>query len=653
MHESLRIETLSRLPPSIRASATAAMAMPVKNRKTEDLERVRTFVNNAPLKQRILALPAIYANLDPLQIPDTSIFDMPPTPSSLAAVETINRGVVAVETILLVRNIPESVCSQIWSRVLPWAQFIELYHEHLFIVLSISDGSFYVKLLMLLDNLAQELDTAQRIMSVPWFWFILGRSWSHLPTVVDEGNRKHVRFTLQHFFGDKALADWRNTSEFLDGLSGGWFQLARSLISFIQETLPESEAALNAEAIYFLRSCLRLMGYLNMALTGSLQERFHLTLDLRQQVLSQGIIRVLSQAARCLTKSEASDTLVTVLRDCFNLIGFSPSGFPRLPLAIEEGLLHALLACAGGPYAAALHQHDYFTTYLVQWFPASLVDYKFLCALDKALNSSEVVDAVQSQHFKRSLVHKLWDKFMIIAKEYLDFSREFRGNRTSYRACDNLKCQKLDVKTAFRRCSWCRSFYYCSTQCQGIDWRAGGHRKTCLSFGSLLLSDKNDLNFDARQRSFLRALVHHDYKKARHRLLTDQTKFMTMNPGAEHLVLYEYLDGVPKITIEPAQSYLLSDLVDRTEWRNIVARVHASCGRMRLDVVAMRETNGVAYFVIPMRVNTSLVHDRMVRAAEKLPTSAPVADPRYMAQVYQHMGAILSAAQDPTVVEIH
>ncbi|KAK6969203.1 hypothetical protein R3P38DRAFT_2588479, partial [Favolaschia claudopus] len=623
------------------------------NRKTEDLERVRTFVNNAPQKQRILSLPAIYVNLDPLEIPDTSIFDLPPTPSSVAAVETIRRGVIAVETILLIRNIPDAICSQIWSRVLPWAQFIELYHEHLFVVSSISDGSFYVKLLMLLDNLAQDFDTAKRIMSVPWFWFILGRSWSHLPTVVDEGNRKHVRFSLQHFFGEnfeeKPLAEWRNTSEFLDGLGGGWPHLARSLVSFIQETLPESDAALNAEAIYFLRSCLRLMGYLNMALTGSVPERLHLSLDLRQEVLSQGI---------GLSGEAASDTLaMTVLRDCFNLVGFlvlSPTGSPKLPLAIEDGLLlYALLACAGGPYAAALHQHEYFTTYLVEWFPASLVDYKFLSALDMALNSSEVVDAVQSQHFKRSLVHKLWEKFMIIAKEYLDFFCEFRSNRASYRACDNLKCQKLDVKTAFRRCSGCRSFYYCSPECQAIDWAAGGHRQTCPCFGSLLLSASNDLSFDTRQRSFLRALVHHDYKKARHRLITDQTKFMTMNPGKKHLVLYEYLDGVPKITIEPSETYLLSDLFDRTEWQNIVARVHASRGRMRLDVVVIREAKGVVYFVIPMRVNTSLVHDRMVSAAEKLPTCAPVADPRYMAQVYQHMGTILAAAQDPTAVEIH
>ncbi|TFK62571.1 hypothetical protein BDN72DRAFT_931992 [Pluteus cervinus] len=45
--------------------------------------------------------------------------------------------------------------------------------------------------------------------------------------------------------------------------------------------------------------------------------------------------------------------------------------------------------------------------------------------------------------------------------------------------CDNSKCQKVDKRHNFRRCSACRVSIYCSYSCQMAAWKSGEHKELC------------------------------------------------------------------------------------------------------------------------------------------------------------------------------
>ncbi|KAJ7323516.1 hypothetical protein DFH08DRAFT_887349 [Mycena albidolilacea] len=55
------------------------------------------------------------------------------------------------------------------------------------------------------------------------------------------------------------------------------------------------------------------------------------------------------------------------------------------------------------------------------------------------------------------------------------------AGRPSFKACDNLKCGKINKKDKFRSCSACHSTSYCSEKCQRVDW-LDAHRDVCNSF---------------------------------------------------------------------------------------------------------------------------------------------------------------------------
>ncbi|KAJ6451920.1 hypothetical protein C8R45DRAFT_1083567 [Mycena sanguinolenta] len=188
-----------------------------------------------------------------------------------------------------------------------------------------------------------------------------------------------------------------------------------------------------------------------------------------------------------------------------------------------------------------------------------------------------------------------------------------------------VNCSIIDRKSAFRRCTGCRSFYYCSRICQAIYWRLGGHRDTCRSYGTVFLirnlharypREKNDyLYSSARQRSFLRALVHHDYQKAQLTVLSQQTWFMKAHPGEEFLTLYNYTTRPVEIEIHPLSVVDVAEAFTGVEWRSIVSRAAASRGRMGIHVVVISEPAGNRQSVIPLRSNMSMVYDGLQRLA--------------------------------------
>ncbi|KAF7346763.1 MYND-type domain-containing protein [Mycena sanguinolenta] len=217
----------------------------------------------------------------------------------------------------------------------------------------------------------------------------------------------------------------------------------------------------------------------------------------------------------------------------------------------------------------------------------------------------------------------MWTEFFSMTDERLKILASFDSKKASrnVKACDNLQCSKFDMKTAFSRCSGCQSFYYCSQSCHTTDWRHGGHREAFKLYGKLMLSAKIDEYYTARQRSFLRALVYHDYRKAKLRLLSKQTWFMTAYPGRGFFNVYDYTAGKAKVDIKSITVFDAVEEFTDGEWKSIVSRAPASGGKMGIHVVEMYEPLGTRRFVIPIRTNTSLVYDRQQQLAAEMTPS--------------------------------
>ncbi|KAJ6471726.1 hypothetical protein C8R47DRAFT_742306 [Mycena vitilis] len=163
------------------------------------------------------------------------------------------------------------------------------------------------------------------------------------------------------------------------------------------------------------------------------------------------------------------------------------------------------------------------------------------------------------------------------------------GLTQTIRACDNIECTTIAPNVHFRRCSRCRSSYYCSYECQQLDWRTGGHREHCTRDSPHRLCESQ--NFNVRERSFLRdALLKHDYEAAKYSTIYPQEViFMAAHPDEQLFTFFDYTNGPVSIEIHStagafAQGFFSGD----AEWRHDVARAARSGGRMQLDVMSMR-----------------------------------------------------------------
>ncbi|KAJ6458792.1 hypothetical protein C8R45DRAFT_1109912 [Mycena sanguinolenta] len=411
------------------------------------------------------------------------------------------------------------------------------------------------------------------MVATPWFWYMLGQAWIHLPTIAGLRSKLIARNDLTWYLVQEQVTDPANITQLQDGVGGNLAHLARLVVSFIDVIVPADEAGMHQTLIDYLKCMLTFVGLIEPVLQNPVQTTATAILGpLGRALLAQDVIPVLIKAICALSNSSAPLALAA-LGSCFDLLAglfLSSDGYATLPEAIDAGLLRALIISAQCSFADDAREE-----YLLR-----------VCA-----------------------THEMWTEFLPLANERLEVLAAFDSNRASrnVKACDNLQCSSVDVKNVFQRCSGCLSFYYCSQICQTTDWRHGGHRKACSSYGKLSLSAKNDEESTARQRSFLRALVHHDSQKET--LLSKQTSFMNTHPGEPFLTIHDYSKGRVKMWIKSVR------IVDRLEdfrgieWKSILSRALSS--KTGIHVIGMYEPQGMRRFAIPLRTNALVAVDSL------------------------------------------
>jgi hypothetical protein len=150
-----------------------------------------------------------------------------------------------------------------------------------------------------------------------------------------------------------------------------------------------------------------------------------------------------------------------------------------------------------------------------------------------------------------------------------------------------------------------------------------------------------------RERNFLRAVVQTDYADEIHSICEAQVIFMANHPADRFFTFFDYTDHPVQISVQSVMNSHTSDELKNvgSEWAEILSRAGRSVGRVQLHVIRVPEGSDTRLLVIPLRTNSSQVHDALRQLARSIPTGFKEED------ISGEVERILEHAVD--LVEIH
>ncbi|KAJ7085967.1 hypothetical protein C8R43DRAFT_1142442 [Mycena crocata] len=623
MHPAFRLSNLDRLPPTLRKAAKIACSA---NATGQDMLRVRTYMATATEQQHNLLLPVFYTHLDPAGVPNEDQFDTDSPPSELHG--RIARAFQSLEALYVIQ-FPADIGPTIWPRVWPWIQFLYLYRTGNLPGLPLqSERVFCLEFLMFAGTFTEHPATYALMLATSGLRYMVAKAWRYVPAIPDPKKREVALSDLRAFVADEHATDPLPLAELVDGAGGTLDDLAWLMVSYIHAVVPAPGEEIDDLYIHFVRVILRFIG--------SVEPRLGEPSDVDSPLgafavalFSQGIVPALCTAARSVVHASETHALHALheIMAMISVMFYRRTADECITRRMGYSLRSSLLSMFFG-----------------ELLPAALVYYRVLCVLDDALD--EVAELVKTDVFKASEIHEEWITFLDLANQRLDLRVAYdEGDYPAQKACDNLKCTEIALKSKFERCSGCLSFYYCSRACQKVDWREGGHRTACELYCKQYFNQERDVHLDHRQRSFTRALVQHDYKKLKALALIQQVIFKEQKPGQQFVTLYKYTTGAAEIEVRPLGAAALPGYGGA--WADTVRRVAASGGRMLLDVVVMGQGAGAREWVLPMRTNMTALHDELQEYLATLPADRSLCVDEEM---MPRLEAIIYAAKPGVVV---
>ncbi|KAJ7623072.1 hypothetical protein DFH06DRAFT_1481832 [Mycena polygramma] len=653
-HLALRLDNLNRLPSSVKRVAQSACAA---NRSVRDLERAQTHFKNATDEQKELLLPVWYTNLDPTLIPNPQHFDTPDP--STDAEGCIARAILSLET-LYMTTFPTSVGPDLWPRVWKWVQFLYMYRDHLPTGHPLGEDELSVELLMFAGTFFDHEETFAIILSTPGVFFMVAKAWPHVPKVKDPDKREIAFSDLRTFITHKAVARPANRAAIIEGAGGTMGHVANLIVMHIEAVAPAPGSAIEFMPVYLSRGVLEFVELMEPGLSD--RESFCKPLGpLGTALASRNFVPILTELLCALGASTSDqDLALHAITIGFSVVATilvaTPSNIRWIADALKHKLLRALIICA-----LRTQMGLFIEVILTAMLPPFLVYPGVLTALDISLGNVE--DLVHSDTFKLSNMYTRWQTFTEVAQERIKILKLHDAPGTSsMRACDNLQCGAIQIKSAFQRCAGCLSLYYCSQACQANDWLQGGHRQACKFYGNMSLCGGSNAGRTPRERSFLRALLDYDYRKSKVHTFMQRAALMsadmdTDRGGGSLMTLYDYALGPVEIKILIVGGEHPTKLLGpewkgivSPEWKDIVSRAARSKGRMEFDVIRFNAEGGPDCRVIPLRRNKSTVHDDLQALADEF-SANQVWDTDLFAQ--RIVGLVESHNEDVDLLEIH
>ncbi|KAJ7290444.1 hypothetical protein C8J57DRAFT_1705818 [Mycena rebaudengoi] len=461
MHPDLHLSNLAQLPLPARRIASAACA---PNHSVEDVERFLGAVCKVPHSKKNYLLPALYTLLDPKGIPFVEALDTPLglTETSVHQIGDVLRAVYDI-------HFPRHLGPDIWPRAFSWVRFLHTYREQLPGIF-LDESSFCPHFLYFVGYLYDQQGATAYMIAEPGLYYLIGRAWKYVLDTPEKRLRETLFRALSILLADLINAKWAAFEELVDGMDGR-DQLILLQVQYISYVLDNHEARLSERDIYCLDVILFLAVYVDHT-------------PFYEALRDRGVVPLLARAASALAETPSGRARMP-LKYCFDILGriFSAaSGHNWIPSAVENGLLRAIAS------SAQLHDRLHSEAdSLVELICVSLVYYRIPAAIDAALRDIDVL--ASSAAFKASKIYQKWQELVDLTQKRLAVVKMFDSpGYVPLKACDNLECAIISDKTRFQRCSGCLCFYYCSQECQIIDWRAGGHQEACNTYGAHCLN---------------------------------------------------------------------------------------------------------------------------------------------------------------------
>ncbi|KAJ7766404.1 hypothetical protein DFH07DRAFT_809819 [Mycena maculata] len=428
------------------------------------------------------------------------------------------------------------------------------------------------------------------------------------PLIVSSpGMKGHLTLLWGHFLRDKDL--WSNPSCTTD--------LSRLLTSFLDH--PPHEDIIEAAGGTHLDVASLVIKQVHMITsvvseTGVREEHLGFLLFLRGQLVQSyhigraldvlDFLGPLKKLATVIwpTVITSPHIAVPLLDGCLPLIDNQLAIFPGPRESIDSRLLVLLARCG----IADIGQEDNaITNILGGILPGTLTFYAVLSRVEKGLRRIDALDLTPG--LRQSGIWNYWLAFRQLAEERLVMKSRFDEDHKFVMFCDNIECLRTAAPTDLRRCSRCRSASYCSFICQRKDWTAGEHRNVCRRPGS---QDLEKPHLPARERAFLRYLLHHDYLKHMEDILDQQVEFF-IEFGSEEpfYTQFNYIEGALSIEVLPTSQLISSCMSDEDSARgkHEIARLARSADRMQLHVAVIANAGFGRFICCPLRtVNAEL-----------------------------------------------
>ncbi|KAK7001887.1 hypothetical protein R3P38DRAFT_2557709 [Favolaschia claudopus] len=499
MHPSLKLSALSSLPFSLRRRARLAAS---GSSPRETVELVNE-LHEIPTETIPGFLPVFYALLDLSQIPD--ILDRLQNSEVTNLSKKQDLRVQVVQVFFCLRGIClldgrnavlKEALPEIWERALPWIPFLPDTPW-----MDIMGPQLQYSLFVTLIRLCRENKAVdEQIDGMPSLVAIIGRAWRYLLDKAED-NEEELR-DVCHFFGLWFRHKTWNSEAFNElvlGAGGTRADVASLIIKHFNHLIPTTDTQLTNRMVLQLVGIVYFIGCTSASIRGLYDYAF------RDALLSEGLIPVLTRVAIVLNRSQ-EDVVNIQLQGVFGAIVDHVSTFPRqrwILSALSVDFFRVVFACAAPRLKDFTYQHVEFL--LREVLPGVTVYHSVLCQLRVCLeefDTSAVFTAEGNEGFL-----KLWQSFLALVESRLKILDEYPGIASNVtRACDNLECTRLSRKRTLRRCSACENAYYCSESCQLADW-INSHRDGCAYLSA---RRSRQTHLTTRDRSFLRALVHHD-----------------------------------------------------------------------------------------------------------------------------------------------
>ncbi|KAJ6460054.1 hypothetical protein C8R47DRAFT_129582 [Mycena vitilis] len=476
-------------------------------------------------------------------------------------IPTVAPAAFALFVIGKMRKLPPDVYPEIWARAWPWIQFLHTYHAYLETRGLIDKMSLYgafVEICVALQangftSLVAGTPGARVVIATAWAMSLDGSM--ERDAEVRSLELRNISFFLNW---DPREPNLRATvDEYIEGVGGSVDSLASTVVKHLNDAAASDP--MSDQGVSKFTAAVGLMISVAEAQAPDISDLF-LT-----QMRHRGILHA-TIACICSINSVAAQHSngLYLLIACFNMMRHQLSlawGRSATCEALRGGLLRAIIL-VGSTHTGNETLCDLVLEFL-DFLPGHMVYRSILQHMPHCLR--EVEDLVVCDAFVGCALFSRWQPFEALVRERLAFLESFDKTIPEIaKACDSTTCKKLCDKSDLRRCSSCLELYYCSSQCQVTDWRAG-HREHCKA-SSELRHEPAENPCSKHDRRFMRALLSKDRAAHQDSIAAREASVLARDPTAVCVVRFNYIHGPLCLDVVPYATSLPAHVTFPPAW---------------------------------------------------------------------------------------